>query len=79
MIVFSDQPRLATDFTSAPQELQKDLLFTQPKGKTALLDAIYMGLHKMRGAKYGKKALLVISDGGDKHSLYGEKEIKAAA
>lgn len=79
MIVFADQPRLATDFTSVPQDLEKDLLFTRPKGQTALLDAIYMGLRKMKEAKYGKKALLIISDGGDNHSLYGEKEVKAAA
>jgi Ca-activated chloride channel homolog len=79
MIVFADQPRLVTDFTSVPENLGKDLLFTQPKGRTALLDAIYMGLHKMKAAKYGKKALLIISDGGDNHSLYGEREVKAAA
>jgi Ca-activated chloride channel family protein len=79
MIVFSDQPRLATDFTSDSDDLQKELLFVQPKGRTALLDAIYMGLHKMKDAKYGKKALLIISDGGDNHSLYLEKDVKAAA
>jgi Ca-activated chloride channel family protein len=79
MIVFSDTPRLVTDFTSAPEDVEKELLFTQPKGRTALLDAIYMALHKMKQAKYGKKALLIISDGGDNHSRYGEKEVKAAA
>jgi Ca-activated chloride channel family protein len=79
MVVFSDQPRLLTDFTSAPEDLERDLLFTQPKGRTALLDAIYMGLHKMKQAKYGKKALLIISDGGDNHSLYSERDVKAAA
>jgi Ca-activated chloride channel homolog len=79
MIVFGDEPRLATDFTSAPEDLEKDLLFTQPKGRTALLDAIYMGLRKMKDARYGKKALLIISDGGDNHSRYQEKEVKSAA
>ena len=79
MIVFADQPRLATDFTSVPEDLEKDLLFTQPRGRTALLDAIYMGLSKMKDAKYAKKALLIISDGGDNHSLYTEKDVKAAA
>lgn len=79
MIVFDDQPRLAVDFTSVPEELEKEILFTQPRGRTALLDAIYMGLHKMKAAKYGKKALLILSDGGDNHSRYGEREVKAAA
>src|SRR6201997_2882771 len=79
MVVFSDQPRLTSDFTTAPEDLQKELLFTQPKGRTALLDAIQMGLRKMKSAKYGKKALLIISDGGDNHSRYGENEIKSYA
>jgi Ca-activated chloride channel homolog len=79
MIVFSDEPRLATDFTTNAEELKKELVFTQAKGRTSLLDAIYMGLHKMKDARYGKKALLIISDGGDNHSRYGEREVKAVA
>jgi Ca-activated chloride channel family protein len=49
----------------------------QPKGRTALMDAIYMGLHEMRKAHHEKKALLIISDGGDNHSRYTESEIKS--
>ena len=79
LIAFADQPRLAADFTSSSQDIEKELLFTQPKGRTALLDAIYMGLHKMKDAKYGKKALLIISDGGDNHSRYTERDVRAAA
>ena len=79
MVTFSDEPRVATGFTLDPGDLRRDLLFTQSKGQTALLDAIYVGLHMMEKAKYSKKALLIISDGGDNHSRYTEKEIKAAA
>src|SRR5579862_4414441 len=77
MVVFSDQARLTNDFTTSPEDLQKELVFTQPRGRTALLDAIQMGLRKMKSAKYGKKALLIISDGGDNHSRYSENEIKS--
>ena len=79
MIVFADEPRLAVDFTSNTNEIEKELLFVRPKGRTSLLDAIYMGIHRMEHAKYGKKALLIISDGGDNHSRYGENEIKSVA
>lgn len=79
MIEFSDHPRLTTDFTNNPEDLEHDLMFTHVKGQTALLDAIHMGLTKMDSARYGKKALLIISDGGDNHSRYTEREIKAAA
>lgn len=79
MVTFSDEPRLASDFTSDSEELKKELVFAVPKGRTSLLDAIHMGLRKMKGARYGKKALLIISDGGDNHSRYGEREIKGLA
>ena len=79
LIEFSDTPRLAADFTSSAEKIENELLFTRPKGQTALLDAIYMGLSKMKDAKFQKKALLIISDGGDNHSRYGEREVKAAA
>ena len=77
MITFSDEPEAVSDFTNSVDEIQNKLVFAVPKHRTALLDAIYMGVSKMRQAKYAKKALLIISDGGDNHSRYTENEIKA--
>ncbi len=77
MITFSDEPEVINDFTSSVDDIQGKLVFTVPRRRTALLDAIYMGVTKMREAKYAKKALLIISDGGDNHSRYTENEIKA--
>lgn len=77
MISFSDTPRLISDFSNNPDEIQNHLVFTSAKGRTALLDAIYLGMHKMKQAKNQKKALLIISDGGDNHSRYTEGEIKS--
>jgi Ca-activated chloride channel family protein len=77
MITFSDEPEVVSDFTSSVDEIQGKLVFTVPRKRTALLDAIYMGVTKMRQAKFAKKALLIISDGGDNHSRYTENEIKA--
>jgi Ca-activated chloride channel family protein len=77
MITFSDEPEAVTDFTNSVDEIQNKLVFAVPKHRTALLDAIYMGISKMRQAKFPKKALLIISDGGDNHSRYTEGEIKS--
>jgi Ca-activated chloride channel homolog len=77
MITFSDAPEVVSDFTSSVEDIQSKLLYTVPQKRTALLDAIYMGISKMRQAKYAKKALLIISDGGDNHSRYTEGEIRA--
>jgi Ca-activated chloride channel family protein len=77
MITFADQPEEISDFTQSIEDIQGKLVYTIPKGRTALLDAIYLGMTKMRQAKYPKKALLIISDGGDNHSRYTEGEIKS--
>jgi len=78
MITFSDAPRLATDFTNRPEEIENALLAAQSKGRTSLLDAIYMGIHKMKDARYSRRALLIISDGGDNHSRYSDRDVKSA-
>ncbi|PYX09273.1 MAG: VWA domain-containing protein [Acidobacteria bacterium] len=75
MVTFSDKPELVSDFTQNVEDIQGKLLYAAPKGRTALLDAIYMGIAKMRQAKHQRKALLIISDGGDNHSRYTEREI----
>jgi Ca-activated chloride channel family protein len=78
IITFSEEPRLLQDFGDSAQDVEGKLFFALPKGRTALLDAIYMGLRKMRQARYSKRALLIISDGGDNHSRYSEQEVKSA-
>lgn len=78
LVSFSDRPNLITGFTSKFENLQDRLLFVKSGGKTALLDAIYLGLSEMKKATTNRKALLVISDGGDNHSRYTENDIKRA-
>jgi Ca-activated chloride channel homolog len=77
LVAFADKPQEISDFTQSVDDLQGKLIYTVPKGRTALLDAIYLGISKMRQAKYPKRALLIISDGGDNHSRYTEGEIKS--
>jgi Ca-activated chloride channel family protein len=77
LITFADRPHVVQDFTQTIGDMQERLLLARPKGETALLDAVYLGLDKMKDAKYSRKALLLISDGGDNHSLYTEKEVKS--
>ncbi len=77
MITFNDRPQLRADFTKSVEDVQGKLVYTVPQGSTALLDAIYMGVNKMKDAHNAKKALLIISDGGDNHSRYTENEIKS--
>ncbi len=77
LITFADKPEQLSDFTQSVDDIQGKLVYTVPKGRTALLDAIYLGINKMHQAKYQKRALLIISDGGDNHSRYTESEIRS--
>lgn len=76
LIQFNDRPVLAQAFTNEPGEIQNKLTFSQAKGRTALLDAIYLALNEMKKAKNPRKALLVISDGADNSSRYTTSEIR---
>jgi Ca-activated chloride channel family protein len=78
LITFSDTPTVMTDMTTSVERVENDLLTVRSKGQTSLLDAIYMGVGKMRSARYARRALLIISDGGDNHSRYSEHDVKAA-
>ena len=76
LVSFNERAELISDYTNSAQDLQGRMMLTTAKGRTALLDAIYLGLSQMRGAHNAKRALLVISDGGDNHSRFGESDIK---
>ena len=77
LVSFNDRAELTSGFTTSVEELQNRMMFTSSRGRTALLDAIYLGLSQMRGAHNAKRALLIISDGGDNHSRYNENDVKS--
>jgi Ca-activated chloride channel homolog len=76
LVSFNERAELTSSFTNSVEDLQSRMLLSAPKGRTALLDAIYLGLSEMRGAHNAKRALLILSDGGDNHSRYNESDIK---
>ncbi len=78
LIDFNERPDLISGFTSKFETLEDHLLFVASGGKTALLDAIYLGLAQMKKATTNRKALLIISDGGDNHSRYTERDVQRA-
>jgi Ca-activated chloride channel family protein len=77
-VQFSDNPRLLAPFTRQVEDVQNALFTIQAKGRTALLDAIYLALSTMREASNTRKAVLIISDGGDNNSRYSVRDIMAA-
>jgi VWFA-related protein len=78
LVQFNDRPELTVPFTTDTDKIQSTLAFTQSRGRTALLDSVYLAMHEMRHAHNPRKAVLIISDGGDNSSRYTETEIKNA-
>ena len=77
LITFSEKPEVAGRLHLVGRRHPEQAGLCDSKGRTALLDAIYLGMDRMRKAHYESKALLIISDGGDNHSRYTEGEIKS--
>lgn len=78
LIEFSDRPKLVVPFTSDPDQLYQRIVRTKPSGQTSLLDAIHLGLIQMKRARHWRKALVVLSDGGDNWSRHNVREVKNA-
>jgi Ca-activated chloride channel homolog len=76
IIGFNDRPELIEDFTSSIDDIEARLQTVRAGRRTALLDAIYYGVNKMKQARYDRKALLIVSDGGDNRSRYTENEVQ---
>jgi Ca-activated chloride channel homolog len=75
-IQFADRPQIASDFTTDITKLQGRLLNTPTKGSTALYDAVYLGLNKLKESNNPKKALLLITDGEDNRSRYSFSNVR---
>ncbi len=83
VVHFNDDIRFAlppkTPFTSDHAALERALERITTEGKTALYDAIHAGLRRLQESKLTKKALVVISDGGDNASRRRFQDVVKAA
>jgi Ca-activated chloride channel homolog len=75
LIQFNDEARLLATFTEDHGRIAKWLPLFEPHGWTALLDSINLALNEMRNARYARKALFIISDGGDNRSRHTATEV----
>jgi Ca-activated chloride channel family protein len=79
VVTFSDRVKLLADTTTNIPTIQSKLAAIEAKGNTALADAIYLSLLKLHTARYERKALVIISDGGDNASRNSLRKVKNLA
>ncbi|HEX4749331.1 MAG TPA: VWA domain-containing protein [Bryobacteraceae bacterium] len=75
---FNDRATLQLSFTRAFDDITNRLADVKSDGTTALIDAVDLGVTTMKDAHNPRKALLLVSDGGENSSHYSAEAVKEA-
>jgi Ca-activated chloride channel family protein len=73
---FNNRVRLVQDFTSLPETILNRVFYIKSGGSTALYDAIYLAVEKVRQGRHQKKVVLIFSDGEENSSRYSSRELQ---
>lgn len=76
LVEFDSKPRMTVPLTEDLAHIQYELTFNQSRGSTALVDGVYMAMHEIKKSKNERKALIVVSDGGENNSRYSTGELR---
>ena len=76
LIEFNERPKLTVPFTNNTDQLYRRFLHAGPFGRTSLLDAVHLAAGQMKNARNTRKAVLVVSDGGDNHSRLSRTKVR---
>ncbi len=78
LVEFGEKPKLMMPFTSDSDQIYRKIARTKAFGRTSLIDAIHLALVQMTHARNPRKAIVILSDGGDNRSRLTRGEIKNA-
>jgi VWFA-related protein len=76
LVEFSSRPELVLPFTHRLANIEDRIVFARPSGLTSLLDGVTLALAEMKKAAHPRKALILLSDGGDNNSRYNVGEVR---
>ena len=76
LIEFNDRPKLTVPFTNDPEDLIRRVTHARPFGRTSLLDAVHLASVQMKKARNTRKAIVIVSDGGDNCSRLTARQVK---
>ena len=78
LIEFSGRPKLKVPFTREWHDITREIERARPYGLTALVDAIHLALVHMKHARNERKAIVILSDGGDNFSRRSLRQLRNA-
>jgi Ca-activated chloride channel family protein len=68
LITFADRPEIAVPWTRSEGDIAERVLYSRSNGRTALLDAVQLGMQELRKRGSPRRAMAIFSDGGDNYS-----------
>ena len=77
VITVGDKPGVPVSFDDPADDVERRMSVIQAGGRTALWDAMITGLERLQRSGYARKAMVVISDGGDNQSRYTQTELRS--
>ena len=75
LVGFNERASLLAELSDGRSILDK-LALAEPRGQTALYDAAYLGVEKVKEGRHDKRAILIVSDGQDNASRYNYGELR---
>ncbi len=75
LVGFNERASLLAEISDGRSVLDR-LAMAEPRGQTALYDAAYLGVEKVKEGRHDKRALLIVSDGQDNASRYNYGELR---
>src|SRR5579872_1955322 len=76
VITVGNGPRLKNIFNDSMDQVRETISYAQADGTTSLWDSIHLGMLELKTARLSRKAMLIISDGGDNASRFSEASLK---
>ena len=77
LVEFNERAKLTVPFTTDAGQLYRRFVHAGPFGRTSLLDAIHLASVQMKSARNARKAVLIVSDGGDNHSRLSRSQVRS--
>ncbi len=76
VVTVADKPLLKNIFSDSLDQVRQTITFAQANGSTSLWDSVYLGVQELKTARLPRKAMVIISDGGDNASRFNETSLR---
>ncbi|MEO8367724.1 MAG: VWA domain-containing protein [Candidatus Solibacter sp.] len=77
LVEFNGRPKLTVPFTRDSKLIADEIAQARASGLTALLDAVHLAARQMKQARNQRRALIILSDGGENYSRNTLRQLRS--